>query len=250
MLEANSTYHSLLNKQSKTLGQARREYTRRYSSSPPKGFDKWYAYAKEQKSLIIDDFDVINDKLKPFRQYLKGDCGMEKMDPAFLGAEMLLQICVKDGILSYNSDEEAGWIRDAFRDMINPFLKELPNMCFLMNLLDEPRTLLATDRIAQDPKDDFCPRPTFVSFEKQKWWSEAVLPCSPKSPARLHPGLVDPARKGRLLDDFKSASDLCDYSEPMEHGIFISPSSLFVTRSVVPIMSNAGECLGDFHGPY
>lgn len=116
----------MLNRQSKTLGQARREYAKRYHLYPPEGFDKWFAYAKEQNSLIIDDFDVINEKLEPFRDYFRSGCGMEQLDPHMLGAKMLLQICIKDGNLTYNSDEEAGWIRASFREMISPFLHDLP----------------------------------------------------------------------------------------------------------------------------
>ena len=47
--------------QSKTVKEAAREYVRRNGRVPPPGFGQWYEYAVAKSSLIIDDFDSINE---------------------------------------------------------------------------------------------------------------------------------------------------------------------------------------------
>lgn len=51
---------------SSTLKGAVKEYKSRYGIQPPPNFDKWYEFAKEHSSMIIDDYDQIWDDLRPF----------------------------------------------------------------------------------------------------------------------------------------------------------------------------------------
>ncbi|KAL8291565.1 hypothetical protein RQP46_002543 [Phenoliferia psychrophenolica] len=51
---------------SKNLGEAVREYRRRYSREPPAGFNAWYDYAKIHDVKLIDEFDQINFDIAPF----------------------------------------------------------------------------------------------------------------------------------------------------------------------------------------
>lgn len=53
-------------KQSKTLAQAANEYRRRYTRNPPLGFDKWWAYAKANRIVLVDEYDQIHRDLEPF----------------------------------------------------------------------------------------------------------------------------------------------------------------------------------------
>lgn len=53
-------------KQSKTLKDAVVEYRRRYSRNPPRGFDKWWAYAKANRVILTDEYDQIYRDLQPF----------------------------------------------------------------------------------------------------------------------------------------------------------------------------------------
>ncbi|ORY32301.1 glycosyl transferase family 90-domain-containing protein [Naematelia encephala] len=51
---------------SQTLGQAVDEYRRRYGRPPPKGFDRWWAYAKRKNVQLPDEYDQIHRDLEPF----------------------------------------------------------------------------------------------------------------------------------------------------------------------------------------
>lgn len=55
-------------RQSTTPQQAVLAYKRRYSRSPPPGFEPWVAFALENNATIIDDYDQIEVDLNPFRQ--------------------------------------------------------------------------------------------------------------------------------------------------------------------------------------
>ena len=66
MDDAKVTFTNLLAKQSKTLPEAVAEYKRRYARDPPRGFDHWWAYAKEHNFKLVDEFDAIAEDLAPF----------------------------------------------------------------------------------------------------------------------------------------------------------------------------------------
>jgi hypothetical protein len=67
MHDAEETFRSKLSRQSKTLTKAVSEYKRRYGRNPPKGFDRWFQFAKENDFLLVDEFDAIEEDLAPFR---------------------------------------------------------------------------------------------------------------------------------------------------------------------------------------
>lgn len=45
-------------RQSKTVEQAADTYRHRYGRNPPKGFDVWFKWAKENDVKIVDDVSV------------------------------------------------------------------------------------------------------------------------------------------------------------------------------------------------
>lgn len=59
-------WEELLNRQSRTLGEASAEYERRYGRRPPKGFDTWWKKAKGFNLVLPDEYDRINLDLAPF----------------------------------------------------------------------------------------------------------------------------------------------------------------------------------------
>ena len=64
--DADAKYRGLLARQSRTLREAVAEYRHRYKRDPPKGFDEWYAFAKENNVKIIDEYNGMVDDLAPF----------------------------------------------------------------------------------------------------------------------------------------------------------------------------------------
>lgn len=63
---AEANYRRLLARQSQSLRNAVAEYRRRYKRDPPKGFDEWYAFAKDNNVKIIDEYNGMVDDLAPF----------------------------------------------------------------------------------------------------------------------------------------------------------------------------------------
>lgn len=54
MQRAKQRWHALRNRQSRSFAEAVREYERRYGRAPPKGFDRWYAFAKYHDVQLIE----------------------------------------------------------------------------------------------------------------------------------------------------------------------------------------------------
>ena len=66
MVDAENKFRHLLARQSKTLAQAVEEYKRRYHRDPPKGFDDWGQFVKENGVVMVDEYDAISEDLEPF----------------------------------------------------------------------------------------------------------------------------------------------------------------------------------------
>ncbi|KXN85629.1 Choline dehydrogenase, mitochondrial [Leucoagaricus sp. SymC.cos] len=64
--EAERKWDDKLQRASKTLVDAVREYRRRYKRDPPKGFDLWWEYAVEHSVQLPDEYDQIFHDLEPF----------------------------------------------------------------------------------------------------------------------------------------------------------------------------------------
>jgi hypothetical protein len=58
---------------SKSLAEAAAHYRRRYKRDPPPNFDKWYNFAVTRNSIVIDDFDNIEEDLAPFSSFNPDD---------------------------------------------------------------------------------------------------------------------------------------------------------------------------------
>lgn len=63
---AQTKFSVKLEHQSQTYDAARAEYTKRYGIEPPRGFKHWFQYAVDNKSPIIDDYDMIFRTVAPF----------------------------------------------------------------------------------------------------------------------------------------------------------------------------------------
>ncbi|KAH0581650.1 hypothetical protein H2248_011347 [Termitomyces sp. 'cryptogamus'] len=70
-----------LDRASRTLEEAVREYKRRYRRDPPAGFDDWWDFAQEMEDRLPDEYDSISRELEPF-------WGMDPVDLAKIQAEL------------------------------------------------------------------------------------------------------------------------------------------------------------------
>ncbi|GAA5975950.1 hypothetical protein JCM11641_002847 [Rhodosporidiobolus odoratus] len=70
---AEDDWNRKVRKQSKTLKEAVQEYRRRYRRNPPRGFEKWWVYAKANRVILVDEYDQIQKDLEPFWALEPGD---------------------------------------------------------------------------------------------------------------------------------------------------------------------------------
>lgn len=131
-------WEGMVEHQSNDLITAIEEYRRRYRRNPPPGFDKWFAYARQHGSLIIDEFDDIYEMLEQFWgasptvlrkavNYVTDD------QPDAIG-----YITLKDGHVTKN---KTGWIHDGFFGLLEPVQDQLPDMRMMVSGADEPIVL-------------------------------------------------------------------------------------------------------------
>lgn len=66
MADAEASYRRKLGRQSKTLKHAVGEYHKRHGRAPPKGFDKWWAFAQANGVRLVDEYDGVVGDLAPF----------------------------------------------------------------------------------------------------------------------------------------------------------------------------------------
>ncbi|KAI1105706.1 glycosyltransferase family 90 protein [Jackrogersella minutella] len=133
---------------STTLKSAVTEYKDRHQGrDPPPHFDKWFEFAQQRKSVVIDQFDQIERDILPF-------WGM-KQQKIQDGLEILRElpdigiITIAEGKASHNEplDPEQHVILDEAVSMISTFVEHLPAMSIAINLKERPRVLVPWDDI-------------------------------------------------------------------------------------------------------
>ncbi|RYP58354.1 hypothetical protein DL769_008993 [Monosporascus sp. CRB-8-3] len=148
-LGARSTYFcSTLVDQRTTLKSAVREYKDRYHGrNPPPNFDKWFSFAQQRKSAIIDKFDQIDKDILPFwgmnQEKIRSGLDFLKSLPD-IGV-----ITVADGKVHHNqpSDPSQNQVLDDVVSMISSFSEHLPTMSIAINLKERPRILVPWDDV-------------------------------------------------------------------------------------------------------
>jgi hypothetical protein len=146
MADAREKYDNLLRKQSKTLDQAVAEYKKRYGRKPPKGFDEWYKFAKDNNAIIIDEYDQLVRDLEPYWQFTGKDVRKRCIDVGYLPSVDLVRI--ENGqtrtidVSKGFDDSEVGARAKGFRVMLEKFQDKLPDMDFPINEKAEGRILV------------------------------------------------------------------------------------------------------------
>lgn len=152
MADAQARYKKLLRRQSVTLLQAVREYKRRYGRDPPRGFDEWYAFAKQMNGVkMIDEYDQLMRDLEPFWS-LRGEeirrranqiGQMPSIDLVRLRNGKAVTLNIEKGF----EDSEVSARAKGFRVMIEKFQTKLPDMDFPINAKAEGRILVPWEHV-------------------------------------------------------------------------------------------------------
>ncbi|ORX34757.1 hypothetical protein BD324DRAFT_583214 [Kockovaella imperatae] len=146
MEEARTKYIEKINRQSATVEDAVKEYRRRYNKNPPKGFDKWYQFAKDHDAVIFDEYDQLDRDLKPFWLFSGAELRRRCIQVGFLPSVDLVRI--ENGttrtidVSKGFDDAEVGARAKGFRVMLEKFQRELPDMDFPINEKAEGRILV------------------------------------------------------------------------------------------------------------
>lgn len=270
---AQSAFNETLNRQSKTLHQAVREYKRRYQMPPPPGFDHWYKFATERNTVLIDEFDVIYHALLPFwglepsafRARAREDLG--NSDNGFMS------ISIRSGRPFCASSTQL-YQRVGTISILESFAKWLPDMDLAFNEHDEPRVVVAHEELSQrvalgreaharlshvfSPGDNYTvsypfldePPPVsetrYKSLQFQNNWALSTLSCPPDSPARrLDENAIDDDASYAteplgFIYNQTAFSDVCR-SPSLQHrlGLFESPHTLKLTSDLTPVFSTS-----------
>lgn len=133
---------------STTIKLAVSEYKERHHDrDPPTNFDKWYEFAMERNSVIIDKYDQIEKDILPFWG-LKPSKIKERLEIAKALPDVGI-IDIVGGKANHNqpanpADKE---VLDEAVSMISAFAQYLPDMSIVINLRERPRVLVPWDDI-------------------------------------------------------------------------------------------------------
>jgi hypothetical protein len=264
-------------RQSTKLAEAVAEYRRRYAIPPPPHFDKWFAFAKKRKVMLIDEFDMIHEMLTPFWG-LKPATIRARAKEALGFENALVGVSIRGGKLT-NVEGGPEWQRNTTRDMMQEFLKWLPDMDLAFNIHDEPRVVVPAEDMARlvglaketnmpaasavaRPKNSFTAHPKglnkglkfeetkttrFNVFAHQPTWTHSRMSCSSLSPARglEEDELSDDVSKYGISElgfvyNLTAMSNICLSPSLSEtFGMFDRPNAYNIVHDLFPIFSQS-----------
>lgn len=236
--------------QSKTVGDAVTEYTRRYGRFPPQGFEAWVELALARNMLLIDEFDSMTASLQRFSR-LPPRVIKQRVNEALTMTEGdLLEFTVRNHKLEINFDKSKTLIGEhlwSWMSKDKDYLRLLPDMRFLVNNLDEPKvaaplSTLQPEYLApsekKDPliEQDGMTEQYFLDLGQRSPWQDMIVSC----PQIISPPTTVFGQEPQFVSDIDTSRDLC--SQPTLsglHGLLMKPETLTLTHNFVPIWSQA-----------
>ena len=252
MHNAKEDFENLIQKQSKTYTTAHEEYRRRYGLEPPAGFEAWFDFARNHRSPIIDEFDLINERVAPFLR-LSGREFLEKLRLVQNIPGSDLWLCEFSGreaktVCSHPFRVYDRHIGYSFDKLLGGFSGRLPDIKFLVNHIDEPRVLIPQHGDVHN--SGAC---IMDNLSRQPVWDTLTRFCSSQDANET----TGHAR--RTIEDYglpfvsdpSSAIDLCQHPEYSSmHGLLMSPASFPLLEGLVPILSTGSlSTMGDILYP-
>jgi len=251
---------------SKSLRIAVQEYKERHQGrNPPPGFDHWYKFATDRKSVIIDNFEQIRNDLLPFWNLkpatIREDIAMVASEPD------ITKLVIKGSSVSHNltSGHLQKTVLDGLVEMIGSFKDHLPDMELLINLADRPRVLVPWAEIhgltqrgthvkskpasgrapeSEAPKQASTTTPR-ISLSARQFRQMNAIACPPASAARsgahwntrdICLSCIKPQSKGQYLHDWLLSTDICHQSDLFRlHGFYATAPSHLPLQDLMPI---------------
>lgn len=216
-----ASYTETIRNQSTTVDEALREYRSRYKIEPPPGFDKWFAFAKEKKSVIIDEYDTIFESVAPYLA-IDGKRLAELVEEALQNTIRLYKCGFKDGKAMGHCGK---WDMNIYME---PIAHLMPDVELLFSDYDEPRVIMSPDldtRQTEAHFDHYGHQDNTDMLYANCGWSR------PHPESTYNYGLP-------FVQDVHESKDLCLHPEYASlHGFIMSPSTLLATHQAVPIVA-------------
>ncbi|KAI0146829.1 glycosyltransferase family 90 protein [Xylariaceae sp. FL1272] len=222
--QAQSNEWMSLAAKSTSLETAVGEYRQRYGIPPPPNFDKWYAFATDNKSPVIDIFDQIHTDLRPFWGITPS---VVRETTTYLLEHPALSmggLIIKDGEVTVSPHVPGThrWMVDVTADMIKPFAQWLPEMQLAFNLDDECRVSVPAVEMGEYVEKGFASQSTLGS-------QKSLRPFSSSQDPRWAVGFLDAGEeiwqrisdlfhtwsKSPILDEWVSSA--CPADAPVNH---------------------------------
>jgi Glycosyl transferase family 90 len=246
MEEADHAFRVYEGSISSTFKQTVETYRSKYGRHPPPGFKEWYKFARKKNVFNIDDFEQVMDDLRPF-------WAVEPATIRIHAAHMWEDEGHGAGVIHIRDHKIVRtdfpmWRTDIMAEVINKFIKHLPDMDIAMNRLDQPRVVVPfeelqkmlqkeletrtippevsdsftsnlpdlLDMTVEDKADDNSTRLSAEWFNApgQQYMKIASKACPPESPARQnmsdeHVSAMYKDRLSGIVSNFNLSSDLC-----------------------------------------
>ncbi|KAL2827338.1 glycosyl transferase family 90-domain-containing protein [Aspergillus cavernicola] len=271
--DASQAFNKTLTRQSTSLDEAVTEYRRRYNMPPPPHFDKWFEFAQQRNTTLIDEYDTIYHSMLPFwglspstiRSRVREDLGFDNR---------VMGISIRNGEPIHLGNGQGDFQPIATLKQFNKFAQFLPDMDLEFNIHDEPRVVVPHEELhrlvtkgyaaqaslnsnssllnyfpdknttAQPIPQVFTSR--FNDFELQETWLYSRLSCPPDSPAMDLDGNAPDNTSAFAIEPLgfvfnqSASSDICS-SPSLRHrlGIFERPNAFKLTNELVPMFSTS-----------
>ncbi|PFH51623.1 glycosyltransferase family 90 protein [Amanita thiersii Skay4041] len=230
--KAEKEWNEKLQRASKTLEDAVKEYRRRYRRLPPKGFDLWWSYVVEHNVQLPDEYDQIYHDIEPFWG----------LDPQELQrTQESLESKQDSYTIGKNQTSATSVVKYAFRE--GTYKQLIKGSEAVLSLLSKIEDRLPPFRAVISPHDgpsklsDYnIKQATLEAASNGKYVKEADLPkvdmigwvsaCPPSSPARQTPLNLDssppPKNKTFIHDHLRSMDPCWNPNHFFYHGQFLS----------------------------
>lgn len=251
--QAQQDFSDMLNRQSRTLEQATKEYIRRYGRKPPPNFDKWFELAAQYDFLLVDEFDRVTHALEPF-------WGVPPLVIRSIVQETLRMHFPQDlsmfQIRGHAVNESTGhfFSRSMARLLQPGWANLLPDMTLVANAWDEPNVVIPRDVLDMaiqqarssrgqqlSEEESSAKPPRFLDLGGQNPIEDMILSCPADSPAR-NPVCNPPGPKDPLpfVRNRTHSMDVCENcSIQRQLGLLMSPNTMRLTHSMVPVWSQS-----------
>jgi hypothetical protein len=154
-----------VDRQSKTLGQAVKEYAKRYGRPPPKGFDDWWRFAKNNNVILVDEvhtfeketeallkfapspsqFDQINHNIEPYFA-LSPATFAARVDKLAAKLDFSFNIVITNGTLTLGGERATRGRAQDISALVEPFAQWLPDLQMYASDHDKGNTILGQDQ--------------------------------------------------------------------------------------------------------